>query len=92
MIKHHIDTGDHHLVRQKPYRVSPFKKGIITEHVKEMAKNNIIRPSCSPWSSPIVLVGKRSDDGAVNLPLKTQKMGTLLMFTKNTDYVLIIAT
>ena len=47
-IKHHIDTGDHHPVRQKLYRLLPFKKGIITEHVKEMAKNNIIRPSCSP--------------------------------------------
>ena len=70
VIKHHIDTGDHHPVRQKPYRVSPFKKGIITEHVKEMAKNNIIRPSCSPWSSPIVLVGKRSDDGAVKSTFK----------------------
>ena len=55
MIKHHSDTGDHPPVRQKPYRVSPFKKGIITEHVKEMA-NNIIRHSCSPWSSPIVVV------------------------------------
>ena len=74
VIKHHIDTGDHHPVRQKPYRVSPFKKGIITEHVKEMAKNNIMRPSCSPWSSPIVLVGKRSDDGAVKSTFKTQKM------------------
>ena len=69
MIKHHIDTGDHHPVRQKPYRVSSFKKGIFTEHVKEMAKYNIIRPSCSPWSSPIVLVGKRSD-GAVKSTFK----------------------
>ena len=30
----------------------------------------IIRHNCSPWSSPIVVVGKRSDDGAVKSTFK----------------------
>ena len=64
LVKHHIDTGDHQPIRSRPYRVSPFKKEIMTEHIKDMEKNNIIKPSFSPWSAPVVLIGKRSDDGS----------------------------
>ena len=34
----------------------------MTEHIKDIKKNNIIRPSFSPSSTPVVLIGKQNDD------------------------------
>ena len=70
IVKHHIDTGSHEPIKSIPYRVFPFKKEIISEHVRDMEKNNIIRPSCSAWSAPIVLIGKLSDDGTLKSSFK----------------------
>ena len=34
-------------------------RGVIESEVKDMLDADIIRPSCSPWSSPVVIVGKK---------------------------------
>ncbi|UYV80952.1 K02A2.6-like [Cordylochernes scorpioides] len=57
--KHHIDTGDHAPIKQRPYRVSPRERSIIQTEVDNMLKLEIIQPSDSPWSSPVVLVEKK---------------------------------
>jgi len=38
---------------------------VVDEHIDEMLRKGIIEPSISPWSSSIVLVQKKSRDGAV---------------------------
>jgi len=60
--EHVIDTGDASAIRTVPYRVSAFERRVITEKVDEMLKDRIIRPSFSPWASPVVLVKKKSGD------------------------------
>lgn len=48
-------------IKSNPYRTSFHEKQIIEKQVDEMLRNNIIRPSKSPWSSPVVLVKKKDD-------------------------------
>jgi hypothetical protein len=57
--KMHIDTGDHSPIKQAPYRTGPAQKAIIEHHIDQMLGQDIIRPSYSPWSSPVVLVKKK---------------------------------
>ncbi|UYV69276.1 K02A2.6-like [Cordylochernes scorpioides] len=58
-VKHHIETGDHAPIKQRPYRVSPRERSIIQTEVDNMLKLGIIQPSNSPWSSPVVLFKKK---------------------------------
>ncbi|GFW11499.1 retrovirus-related Pol polyprotein from transposon 412 [Trichonephila clavipes] len=53
-VKHRIFTGDHAPINQRAYRVSPTERRIIHEEVQKML-DEIVQPSESPWSSPIVL-------------------------------------
>jgi len=41
------------------YRYPALQKDVIEEAVKEMVQAGVVRPSCSPYSSPIVLVKKK---------------------------------
>lgn len=60
---HRIETDGSQIVRRRPYRVSPPERKIIQEHVDDMLRRDIVRPSASAWSSPVVLVRKK--DGSV---------------------------
>lgn len=60
---HRIETEGSTIVRRRPYRVSFSERKVIEENVADMLKRNVIRPSSSPWSSPVVLVQKK--DGTV---------------------------
>ncbi|GFW15828.1 CCHC-type domain-containing protein [Trichonephila clavipes] len=53
-------TGDHAPINQRAYRVSPTERRIIHEEVQKMLDEGIVQPSESPWSSPIVLVRKKT--------------------------------
>ncbi|UYV66067.1 K02A2.6-like [Cordylochernes scorpioides] len=46
---------------QKPYRTSYANNTEINRQIHELLKYNIIRPSCSAYASPILLVQKKSD-------------------------------
>lgn len=53
-----LDPGTRPL-KQRYYPVSPFKQKIIDEELRRMLDMDIIEPSASAWSSPILLVPKK---------------------------------
>ncbi|KAI8486535.1 hypothetical protein Bbelb_357700 [Branchiostoma belcheri] len=61
-IKHKIPTGDTPPIRQ-PYRsIPPSLYKEVKQHVQDMLDQDVIRESCSPWASPVVLVRKKDGD------------------------------
>lgn len=60
ILKHSINVGENVPIRSRPYRTPHALKGEITSHVENMLKEDIIRPSKSPWCSPAFLVRKKN--------------------------------
>ena len=60
-----IETGDARPIKRNPCRIPYSLKPVVEEHIEEMLKKGIIEPSISPWSSSIVLVQKKTQDGSV---------------------------
>jgi hypothetical protein len=58
LVTHKIETGDASPIKKPPYRVPHSQRDILNESIEEMVKQNIIRPSNSPWSAPLLLVQK----------------------------------
>jgi len=56
--EHDIETGDARPVSQVPRRVTMTQRKIIKEHIEALLKAGMIKPSKSPWASPILLVPK----------------------------------
>lgn len=61
LAKHIIDTGDNRPIKQQPYRTPSVHREKICQMVVEMKDQGIIKPSMSPWASPVVLVPKKDD-------------------------------
>jgi hypothetical protein len=57
---HKINTGEARPIKVPPRKYSPAQREVIENEIDKMLDQNIIRPSDSPWSSPICLV-KKSD-------------------------------
>ena len=72
-VEHHIDTGN-----SKPINIArrsvkrPEQRKVIDGHIDKMMSSNVIRPSKSPWCSPIVLVGKK--DGSIRFCVDYRKL------------------
>ena len=61
ILSHRITTNESLPIKQKPRRIPHAWEQEIDQQVTEILNNNIIRPSSSPWNSPIILVKKRDN-------------------------------
>ena len=59
-VKHHIPLVDETPVVQPYRRIPPSQLGEVKQHLQELLEKDIIRPSTSPYASPIVLVRKKN--------------------------------
>lgn len=64
-IKHKIKTTDDQAVYSKIYRYPYIHKEEIQKQINKLLEQGIIRPSFSPWSSPIWVVAKKLDASGI---------------------------
>lgn len=63
MIKHTIDVENARPIKKAPYRVPHAQRELLDNTIRDMMEQGIIRPSTSPWSSPLILVKKKTMEG-----------------------------
>ena len=71
-IKHKINTGDSSPIRQPVRRVPPIRRDEARTLLQGMLQKGVIKPSTSPWASPIVLVKKK--DGSTRFCVDYRKV------------------
>lgn len=49
------------VVQRRPYRLSQQEQQVVRTKISELPNANVIRPSCSPFDSPIILVEKKNN-------------------------------
>jgi len=58
VLQHDIVVNGARPIKQNAYRINAVKKSIMRQEVNYLLENDLARPSCSPWSSPCLLVPK----------------------------------
>ena len=74
-VEHTIDTGEHVSVRVAPYRLAPAWRDQLREEVHTLVEQGILKPSHSPWYSPMVPV--RKPDGSVCLCIDFRRVNSI---------------
>ena len=74
-VTHTINTDGHDPIKQHPRRVPFALRGKVEDMISDMLQSNIIKPSQSPWASPIVLVAKK--DGSTRFCVDYRKLNTV---------------
>ena len=74
VMRHKINTGSSTPACQRTRRFPPPQRIEVRKHVEKMLKEGIIEESVSPWSSPVVLVGK--PDGTTRFCVDYRKLNS----------------
>ena len=74
-VQHGIHTGEHPPIRQSVRRVPAAHREQAREGVQDMLQKGIIRPSSSPWASPLVLVRKK--DGSMRFCVDYRQLNSV---------------
>ena len=65
LLEHEIPLVDETPVRQRYRRLPPSQYDVVMTHIQELLEQGVVKNSCSPYSSPIVVVKKK--DGSICL-------------------------
>ena len=84
-VEHEIELTTDIPIKRPPYRVSHKEREVIENQIKEMLDSQVIRPSNSPFSSPIVLVKKK--DGSLRFCIDYRELNKI---TRKDNYPLPI--
>jgi hypothetical protein len=63
IIQHRSETGDAIPIKKPQYPIPFAVREEVDRQVKVMLEKGVIRPSSSPWQSPVILVPKKSESG-----------------------------
>ena len=74
-VQHFINTGDHAPIRVSPRRLPFHKRDVVQKEVESMLASDVIEPSSSPWSAPVVLVKKK--DGSERFCIDYRKLNSI---------------
>lgn len=75
VVKHSIDTGTNLPIKQPVRRVPFALRDTISTMVNDMIQQGVVKPSRSPWASPVVLVRKK--DGTMRFCVDYRKLNTI---------------
>ena len=75
LTEHVIDTQEHAPIKQPPHRVPMAFANEDVKSLEKLQRQGVIRPSNSPWASPIVLVRKK--DGSVRFCTDFRKLNAV---------------
>ena len=75
VVQHVINTGDSAPIKQHPYRTPIAQRERIAQLIKQMEEQGIVKPSCSPWASP-VLVPKK--DGSTHFCVDYRHLNSVM--------------
>lgn len=74
LISHEIPLLDDTPVRQRFRRIPPSEYEVVKAHINQLLENRVIRESCSPYASPIVLVKKK--DGSLRMCVDYRRLNS----------------
>lgn len=74
LLQHSIYTGGCPPVNQHPYRISVAWQREVRDEIQQLLALGVIRPSKSPWNSPIVTVRKK--EGTLRMCIDYRKLNS----------------
>ncbi|KAH9084215.1 hypothetical protein Ae201684P_020467 [Aphanomyces euteiches] len=75
LVEFSIDTGDSPPIRSVPYRTSKAEGDIMEAELNQYLDLGLIRPSKSPWSSPVLMI--RKPDGSIRFCIDYRKLNSV---------------
>lgn len=75
VLEHDINVGDAAPIKQHAYRVNTAKRALMRNEVEYLLEHGFAQSSCSPWSSPCLLVPK--SDGTVRFCTDYRKVNAV---------------
>ena len=86
--EHHINTGDASPCYKPPYRMSLSELQAVRNQINDMLKQDINRPSKSPWGAPAILVRRKDLHGKPQPPRFVVDYRALNSVTKSDGFPL----